>query len=142
MLNTMKTLPEPGDGESMKIVLASSMAQRLAPLAEGLWTLAKAELYQAGSVIEVMELLKTKPMELVVIDERLNDGKGLDLAKRIAQEQPFVNCVLVSESAAEDFHEETEGLGVLMQLNSPPDIGDSQLIVTHLEAIRASQFVS
>lgn len=142
VLNKKKDFLESDDSSSINVILASNIAQRLVPLAEGLWTIAKTELYQAGTGAEVMELLEKKQMELVIIDEELKDSSGIELAQRIAREQPFVNCILISDLAAEDFHETTEGLGLLMQLNSPPAMEDSKLIVTHLEAIKASRMVS
>lgn len=119
----------------MQIMLVSRERERLASLASGLWTLAETEIHQASSRTEVMELLQEKGIALVVIDEQLTDMSGLDLAKMVARQHPFVNCILVDGQPPEIFHEQTEGLGVLMQLPSPPEMADAKSIMTHLTAI-------
>lgn len=142
VVKDMKTLPLPGiAGEPLKIILASDASQRLASLAAGLRTDAGAELYQAESTGEVMELLNVESIELVIIDEALSDMQGMELARLLAEQQPFVNCILVSRLPADEFHERTEGLGVLMQLPSPPEMESARSIVTHLSAIKASQVI-
>lgn len=123
----------------MQIMLVSRERERMAPLASGLWTLAETEIHQASSQIEALDLLKEKEIELVVIDEQLTDMSGIDLAKMVARQHPFVNCILVDTQSPEAFHEQTEGLGLLMQLSSPPEMADAKSIMTHLAAIGASR---
>lgn len=118
----------------IRILMAGG--ERLVSLATGLWTLAEAEIHKAGSGKEVMDLLAEKPFELVVIDEELGDMSGIELARQVAYRQPFVNCILVDSEPHEIFHEKTEGLGVLMQLPSPPDMADAKTILHHLATIR------
>jgi len=119
----------------MQIMLVSHERERMAPLASGLWTLAETEIHQASSRAEALELLQEKGIELVVIDEQLADMSGIDLLKMVARQHPFVNCILVDTQPPETFHEQTEGLGVLMQLQSPPEMADAKSIMTHLAAI-------
>lgn len=125
-------------GGPLKILLASDASQRLASLAAGLRKTSEAELFQADSTAEVMELLKAGNTTLVVVDEELRDTDGLTLVKKLARQHPFVSCVLVSRLPADEFHEETEGLGVLMQLPSPPGTESAQSILAHLSAIVAT----
>ncbi len=121
----------------MKIMLAGNAAERLAPLAAGLWNEVEPELFQAESCSDVLDLLAARSIELVVIDEDLADMKGVDMARILAEKHPFVNCMLVSSLPADDFHEVTEGLGVLMQLPSPPDMGVASEVLSHLSEIRS-----
>lgn len=125
-------------GGPLRILLASDASQRLASLAAGLREIAEAELLRTDSTAEVMELLKTSNTTLVVVDEELRDTDGLTLVKMLARQHPFVSCVLVSRLPADEFHEETEGLGVLMQLPSPPGTESAQSILAHLSAIDAT----
>ena len=122
---------------SMKIMLASSRAERLAPLATGLWNQVEPELFHAESCSEVVDLLAARAIELVVIDEDLADIKGVELARMLAEKHPFVNCMLVSSLPADEFHETTEGLGVLMQLPSPPEMDAASSVLSHLSEIRS-----
>lgn len=127
-----------GVGGLRRIMLASRENERLAPLAEGLWMLTNSEIHQAKSRLEAMHLLREKRIDLVVIDETLSDVPGLELAKLVAREHPFVNCILVDGASPAGFHERTEGLGLLMQLPSPPDMADAKSIMSQLAAIDAS----
>ena len=136
----MKMVQTPGiDGGPLKIMLAGKAQERLAPLVAGLMNATDAELYQAKSESDVMNLLTTRAIELVVLDEELADVAGLQMARRLAEKMPFVNCVLISSLAADEFHEQTEGLGVLMQLPSPPAAGDAETMLFHFNVIRAMQ---
>jgi DNA-binding LytR/AlgR family response regulator len=121
----------------LKIMLASNAAERFAPLAAGLWNEAEPELFQAESCSEVVDLLAAGDIELVVIDEDLADMKGVDVAKMLAQKYPFVNCMLVSSLPADDFHEVTEGLGVLLQLSSPPEMSAASEVLSHLSEVKS-----
>lgn len=124
---------------AIRIMLASREKDRLAHLAAGLRTLAESEIHQAGSKGAVLALLEEGQVDLVVIDEELADMNGLQLARLIARQYPFVDCVLIDDTEQSAFHEKTEGLGVLMQLPSPPEMADAKSIIAHLAAISASR---
>jgi DNA-binding NtrC family response regulator len=134
--NTGAEIPAAGMSEALKILLASSDMGRLAPLAAGFWNLAEAELFRAKSISEVSRLLSDNAIELVVIDETLADISGFALAEQVAKNHPFVNSILVSELPDSDFHELTEGLGVLMRLRSPLEEGQAGGVLDRLAHIR------
>jgi len=54
--------------------------------------------------------------DLVVTDEDLGDMTGLEFIRALVSKRPMVNCAAISSLTSEDFHEASEGLGVLMQL--------------------------
>jgi hypothetical protein len=55
-------------------------------------------------------------VDLVIVDEALGDMSGLGLVRRLLGVNALINTVLVSTESPEDFHEHTEGLGILMPL--------------------------
>lgn len=134
--NTGAKVPAAGMSETLQILLASSDMGRLALLAAGFWNLAEAELFRVKSVSEVSHILSSNTIELVVIDETLADISGLALAEQVAKNHPFVNSVLVSELPGSEFHERTEGLGVLMQLRTPLEEGQAGEVLDRLAHIR------
>jgi DNA-binding NarL/FixJ family response regulator len=79
--------------------------------------------------------LKDSTVDLAIIDEQLDDMSGIALVKQLVKVNPLVNTAIISTLAAEDFHEETEGLGVLMQLPPQPQAGDAETLLTVLEKI-------
>lgn len=137
-LQSAKLHGEPVADRSLRILLASGQNERFSLLAAGLWTSAEVLLHQVGSGEEVLHLLGGSEVDLVIVDERLGDCSGLDLVRHMARCHPFVNCMLVSDLEGERFHEMTEGLGVLMQLPSPPRMETARSIVEHLATIRSS----
>ncbi|BBO87907.1 response regulator transcription factor [Desulfosarcina ovata] len=96
---------------------------------------------QNGSVIwaqtgdNALEMLKEKSADLVVADENLGDMTGLEFAERLVALNPMINCALVSSLSKEDYHEASEGLGVLMQLPPQPRQVDATRLMTHLNQI-------
>jgi DNA-binding NarL/FixJ family response regulator len=81
------------------------------------------------------EDLKTKPIDLVIVDEQLDDMTGIQFVKQLVKVNPLVNTVIVSALSAEDFHEETEGLGVLMQLPLKPQEDDAAKLLALMAMI-------
>jgi len=45
---------------------------------------------------------------------------GLEFIKTVIAIKPMINCAAVSSFSADDFHEVSEGLGILMQLPVNP----------------------
>lgn len=73
--------------------------------------------------------------DLVVVDETIGDQNGLDCIKNMVTRHPLLNCAAVSSLSAHDFHEASEGLGVLMQLPPEPGSADARKLIDHLAAI-------
>ncbi|WP_163337245.1 hypothetical protein [Desulfopila sp. IMCC35008] len=94
-----------------------------------------AVLHRDESGEAVLQRVSTDSIQIVAVDQQLADMGGLDLVVRIAQQYPFVNTALVSTSSENDFHEKTEGLGVLMQLPSPPDGESAEKLIAHYHVI-------
>ncbi len=77
-----------------------------------------------------ISMIKENHFDLVVADEQLPDMSGLDFIKKLIRVNPMSNCAAVSGLSHEDFHEASEGLGVLMQL--PLDLKEE-----HVESLMA-----
>jgi CheY-like chemotaxis protein len=74
-------------------------------------------------------------VDLVLADEILGDMTGLDLIKRLVAINPMINCAVVSSLSKEDFHETSEGLGILMQLPPNPSWADGERLMAHLNQV-------
>jgi DNA-binding response OmpR family regulator len=73
--------------------------------------------------------------DLVVADENLGDMTGLEFIKAIVSKRPMVNCAAISSLASEDFHEASEGLGILMQLPVRPGQEHAEMLLGQLKSI-------
>jgi DNA-binding NarL/FixJ family response regulator len=73
--------------------------------------------------------------DLVVADENLGDMTGLEFIKAIVAKRPMVNCAAVSSLTPADFHEASEGLGILMQLPIRPGPEHAEKLLEQLKNI-------
>ncbi len=73
--------------------------------------------------------------DLLITDEHLPDMTGRALVEEAITRNPLMNCVAVSTLSKKDFHEEYEGMGVLMQFSPAPGTEDVQKLLDHLDKI-------
>ena len=74
---------------------------------------------------------------LAIIDEALPDMSGLDLARELLKINALINTALVSGLSPEEFHETSEGLGILVQLPVSPEVKNAGEIVSGLRSVFA-----
>jgi CheY-like chemotaxis protein len=73
--------------------------------------------------------------DLVVTDENLGDMTGLEFIEKVISIKPMVNCAAVTSLQPDDFHEASEGLGILMQLPVRPGQEQAQKLLEQLKNI-------
>jgi DNA-binding response OmpR family regulator len=95
----------------------------------------EVELVPVSTGAAGLKQLKGKRLDLVIVDEELDDMSGIDFVKQLVMVNPLANTTIVSSLADEDFHEATEGLGVLMQLPSHPGEKDAEALLAILAKI-------
>ena len=93
------------------------------------------ELDHADSGGGALASLMEKTADLVVADEQLADMSGLEFAAKLVVQNPVVNCALVSSLGEADFHEASEGLGILAQLPPEPDESHAASLVAKLSVV-------
>jgi hypothetical protein len=69
----------------------------------------------------------------MIVDEEVDGLSNLDIARHVVMTNAMVNLAVVSPLSPEDFHEASEGLGILAQLPQSPGEDDASRL---LEAIR------
>ena len=73
--------------------------------------------------------------DLVVTDEDLSDMTGLEFIEKVISKKPMVNCAAVTSLLPADFHEASEGLGILMQLPVSPGQEQAEKLLSQLKTI-------
>ena len=73
--------------------------------------------------------LRGKRIDLVIVDEQLEDMSGIEFIKQLVAVNPLANTALVGALPEEEFHEATEGLGVLLQLPREPAGQDAETLL-------------
>jgi len=93
------------------------------------------EVFRIDSGEATLKIISGKAYNLVISDEKLSDMTGLELARKIILINPMINYAVVSHLSPEDFHEASEGLGILMQLPPEPDKDDAEKLIRKLNNI-------
>ncbi len=89
----------------------------------------------AESGSQALSLSTQHQFDIIIADETLPDMSGLELAKKLIIKNPMLNIALVSALSADDFHEASEGLGILMHLPPSPQKSDAEKLLEHLNHI-------
>ena len=84
---------------------------------------------------EALSMIAERDFDLVVTDENLGDMTGLEFVKTVITQKPVANCAVVSALVPDDFHEASEGLGILMQLPARPGSEYAIELLEHLKSI-------
>jgi len=105
-----------------KVLLAAAQPQALARLAAGIEEDGRALLYWAQNDQETLSLTQELAPQLVVIEGQGRDKEALALVSKLLMVNAMVNTAVVTAMEEEEFHEFSEGLGILMPL--PPDPGE------------------
>ena len=102
------------------IVLASPQVDQWKTFSEALRADTRANIVPVRSGAEALEAARTlKPLAMAV-DAEMGDLSGAELVRRLIGINAMINTALASDEPEEVFHEETEGLGILMKLSPLP----------------------
>ncbi len=84
---------------------------------------------------EVVSKINQKKFDLLIVDEMLSDITGIECLNKVVMENPFLNTAAISSLSPKDYHEATEGLGVLMQVPVKPGAEDGEKLQDYLNNI-------
>ncbi|MBU4297811.1 hypothetical protein KKG48_04575 [Patescibacteria group bacterium] len=119
----------------MTILFVAKDFSRFSALVARLRREHEVKLVPAAPGVAGLEKFKGKPMDVVIVDEQLDDMSGIDFVKQLVMVNPMVNTAIVGDLSKKDFHEATEGMGVLMQLPLHPQERDAEALLAILEKI-------
>ena len=119
----------------ISILLVSTENETLHGLASGLRQYRKVEIFRAASCQKAFDMISSKAFDLAVADENIAGVSGLEFAEKLVSVNPMINCAVVSSLSPKDFHEASEGLGVLMQLPVRPDEKQAQILIKRLKKV-------
>lgn len=116
----------------IKILLVTSERE---PFSEFVIVLKKkddVELFWAATGQEALEAISDNPVDLVIVNENIGDMTGIEFMKKLLPINPMINCAAVSPLPSEEFHEASEGLGVLVQLPVDPGKFEAEDVLKRL----------
>jgi DNA-binding NarL/FixJ family response regulator len=84
---------------------------------------------------EALEAARTAAPQLVIIDADLPDTAPFDLVQKLLMVNAMVNTAVVSPLSDEEFHEASEGLGILGRLPNEPGMSDAGELLHKLRTV-------
>lgn len=121
----------------LKLLLVSPNKASLSGLASALAEHGDIDLSWAESGETALDMASDTTIDLVVTDERLGDMTGLEFAGRLLSVNPIINCASVSHLSPENFHEVSEGLGLMAQLPVQPSKEDAENLLQRLRNLKS-----
>jgi DNA-binding NarL/FixJ family response regulator len=119
----------------LHIVLASARPKAMQAFAEALASNPEVNLQQVISGAEALEATRTAAPQLVIIDADLPDNATLDLVQKLLMVNAMVNTAVVSPLSEEEFHEVSEGLGILGRLPNDPGMREAGELLHKLRMV-------
>ncbi|MEZ4525772.1 MAG: hypothetical protein R2941_07625 [Desulfobacterales bacterium] len=113
-------------------LIVTDKAENFSGLAKGLHSQAEAEILYADSAASALARVAQAPPDLIIIDEKAGSLSGLEIAGMIIRKNAMINMALVSSLPPEEFHDASEGLGILVQLRPCPDSGEAGILLEAL----------
>jgi hypothetical protein len=102
---------------SFTIAMVTKNPESLSPLAAGLGVHPSVKLKWALPT-DVFHLLEAVTPDLMILDQAEGDSPNFDLVRKILFKNACINMVMVSTLSPDEFHEASEGLGILTSLPS------------------------
>ncbi|MHB9072292.1 MAG: response regulator [Desulfobaccales bacterium] len=119
----------------LRIVFTTARAQAMQAFITPLATNPEVDLKCVVSGAEALEAARTSDPHLVIIDSDLPDDKPLNLVQKLLMVNAMVNTAVVSPLSDEEFHEASEGLGVLGRLPVNPGENDAADLLGKLKVL-------
>ena len=119
----------------LHIMLVTGRPQAMSPFIEALRSDAEVHLECFTSGADVLNAARTASAQLVVVDSLLPDEEPLGLVSKLIRVNAMVNTAVVSPLTEEEFHQASEGLGVLGRLPEKPGSGDASELMRKLRKL-------
>jgi DNA-binding NarL/FixJ family response regulator len=119
----------------LRVVLATNRPKALQVFTEALSSAPEVQLQGVVSGAEALEVVRTTAPHLVIIDLNLPDIAPLELVQKLLLVNAMVNTAVVSPLSDEEFHEASEGLGILGRLPNDPGMSDAVEMLRKLKTV-------
>ena len=121
--------------DTIHILLAGREPDSFAALNRELGKDQRLRVTKVYSAEHSQKTIREGSVDVVVVADELQDKNGLQFVREIVADHPFINCALVSPLYPQEFHEQTEGLGLFMQLPVNPGPEAARHMLAMLEKL-------
>jgi DNA-binding response OmpR family regulator len=119
----------------LNILIATSRPEAMRAFADGLRSDSQVRIESVASGTDAVEFVRKSPPNLVVVDAGLPDNEPLKLVSALLMVNAMVNTAVVSPLSEEEFHEASEGLGILERLPEVPASSDAAELLLKLRRV-------
>jgi DNA-binding response OmpR family regulator len=119
----------------LRILLVSDRQKTIKSFAEGISSDPEVRLDQVASGAEALRVIRTNSPQLAIIDFELPDREPLALVQELLMVNAMVNTAVISPLSDEEFHEASEGLGILARLPLMPCKSDAAQLLHKLRKV-------
>jgi DNA-binding response OmpR family regulator len=119
----------------MLIYLASPRPEAWREFRDGLGQEPGTEVALAETGAEVLAMARTRTPALVIVDNQLPDFKPFGLVLEIIKVNAMVQTAVVSELSEEEFHEQSEGLGIMAHISPDLSAGEAGKLMDLLKIL-------
>jgi DNA-binding response OmpR family regulator len=115
-----------------KILMVTDRKENFHTFMDALSRAADTKIEIAASADAALAAASETTPDLVVNDETVGGTPGLKIARSILMKNAMINQAVVSPLSPEDFHEASEGLGLMAQLSPTPDAEEARKLMEML----------
>jgi CheY-like chemotaxis protein len=119
----------------IKLLIVSPDKQAFLDLTSFFKKMVKIDISWAETGQIALNMVTNNPFDLAITDDQLPDMTGLGFIQKLVNINPMINSALVSKLSPDQFHEQTEGLGILAQLPKKPDEKHAKELLEQLKKI-------
>lgn len=112
-----------------KVLIVTSQNQKFTEFADTLAREGGFDIINVNSLEAAVSHVGGVAPRLVVIDETVGGTPGLTVARSILMKNAMINQAVVSPLSPEEFHEASEGLGIMAQLPPAPDAASAKRVM-------------
>jgi CheY-like chemotaxis protein len=123
-----------------RIVIVSSKPESFSVLAGALQADSRIAVEMVASGDQALALLISAAPNLVILDEKAGGPSDLEFVRSIMQRNALIDVIVVSRLSEKEFHEASEGLGILMQLPPRPGLPEAEALLARLTLVSGKDF--
>ena len=118
-----------------EIIIMTDSRDRFSSLVKGLRARSDCQVGWDSSIARIQDRVSETLPDLIVIDEDVDGNSNLEIARQIVMTNAMVNLALVSSLSPGDFHEASEGLGIVAQVPPHPGEEDARRLLEAIQSI-------
>lgn len=118
-----------------RLLMATENRSFFEPILENLVENGRIQVDWTADAAATLARVKAARPDLLIVDARLEGRDGFELCRKVLQVDAFVNMAAVSDLDDDEFHEASEGLGLVGRLPSRPAVADLERLLDLLDGV-------